>query len=465
MMASTPPLPFVDLNTATSRLNRDVNIMGVVTDMMPPRPSNGPDWMFSFSITDLTHDSLNGDGFKIRFFRPLESELPAIKGTGDVISIRGLGIKSWSGMTIGLSNRTTTWVVFPAASVPVSPPSSPAQLKHLKDLRSPTPASAEMKYAIALCNSRDRSAFTESTSTPASSSVGPSSSGAASAGKPSRDKFSLLKDLQVGTYSDLVGQVVKVYLAHNRVELYLTDYTTNPLLWLYEWGQDNDDESGRDGDMYNYAPRSSSTKKWPGPFGKMTLTVTLWPPHSYFAQESLKEHDFVHLRNTHIKWSKDSKIEGALHSDQRYPDRVDVTILKNNEADDRVKDVVRRKRDYTKKFEQQNKAFVAEARGLKRKDVAEGNPLSKTAQKKRRKLERERLAKLKASGADSAEDKENQEATNPKLNSFPAQPPRESMNKNGMSRFVQQELCVSLRLWLFKNTCLSICKYWRFCPI
>ena len=276
--------------------------------------------------------------------------------------------------------------------------------------------------------------------TSASSSVGPSPSGTASAGKIWRDKFSLIKDLQAETFSDLVGQVVKLYSSNDRVELYITDYTANSLLWLYEWGEDDDGKAGREGDVYNYAPRSSSVKKWPGPFGKMTLTVTLWSPHSYFAQEKIRENDFVHLRNTHIKFSRDSKIEGVLHTDKRYPDKIDVTVLKNNENDDRVKDVLRRKRDYTKKFDQQSKRFVAEARGLKRKDMGEEKPLSKTAQKKKRKLERQKAARLERGELDPEEDKENHEVTSRKGQINKKSPvsvvSNEDLNKNGKSPVV-----------------------------
>lgn len=384
--------------------------MGVVTDFLPPGRSRGTDYMMSFSLTDLSYSGLYDQGLKVRFFKPMESELPAIRGTGDVVLLRFLKIKEWQGMTIGLANRGTSWIVFPAASIPASTSPSSIQLHHFKTPQTPAPAVAEMRYAISLCNSRDRSTYTEPLPTPVSISIAPSPSGAVPANRAWKDKFSLIKDVTCDTYYDLVGQVVKLYPHSNRVELYLSDYTSNNLLWNYEWGQNDGDGSGREGDSYNYVPRNSGNRQWPGPFGKMTLTVTLWPPHGY---QNVKENDFVHLRNVHIKWSKDAKLEGAMHSDRRYPDKIDVTILKNSEDDERVKDVLRRKREYMKKFQKSSEEFVAEARGVKRRAENEAKPMSKTAQKKKRKQGRE-LAKPKGRDVEQGNDKENSAALAPK---------------------------------------------------
>jgi len=382
----------MDLNTACSRLNSEVNVMGVVTDFLPPGRSHGTDWMCTFSIKDPSYPGDNDQGVKVRFFKPMESEMPAIQGIGDVVLIKFLKIKEWHGMTMGLASCKTSWVVFPAASIPANPSSTSLQLQHAKQPSTPTPTASEMRYAITLHDSCDCNSFTEPISAPISDSITPLPNGAVSASRGWRDKFSLVKDVVCETYYDLVGQVVKLYPHSDRVELYLTDYTSNNLLWNYEWGQDDKDGSGREGDVYNYIARNSPNQKWPGPFGKMTLTVTLWPPHG---RQNVKETDWVFLRNVHIKWSKDAKLEGVLHSDKRNPGRIDVNVLKNIENDDRVKDVLRRKRDYQKIFQISSEDFVAEARGIKRKVMDSAKPLSKTAQKKARKKDRALLAKSK----------------------------------------------------------------------
>ena len=401
-MSSILPRGFVDINSALSRLNAEVNLMGVVTDFLPPGQSRGTDLMSSFSIADPSYGGVYDDGLKVRFFRPLASEMPPIRGTGDVVLLRSIKVREWSGMTVGLSTRGTSWVVFPAGSIPPNAPSSAVlQLNNVKSAQGLAPSPSEMHYAVSVCNSRDRSTFTSSSSPPTESTINP---------KPfdsltqSRDKFSLLKDMNVDTFYNLVGQVVRLYPSNGRVELYVTDYTRNCLVWDYP-EPDDENGTGREGDEFHYT--AGSNKKWNGPYGKMTLNVTLWGNNAYFVQQNLKENDFVHLRNVHIKLNKDAKVEGALHTDRRYPDRIDVTVLKNVDDDDRVKDVLRRKRDYWKKFNNKADDCAHQTRALKRKGVEDGKPLSKNQARKRRKQESKQLNRSKDQGGEDHSDKEN----------------------------------------------------------
>jgi len=361
---SAVPSGFVDLFAASSRLSTQVDVIGVVTDIMPPSLSKGTDWICTFSIADSTFGGDYDQGLKIRFFKPTESELPKIQGTGDVIVLRSMKITQWSGTTMAISNRHSTWTIFPASSIPERAPSNNIQLKHIKEARATIPSPEIMLYATCLCNARDRSSFSEPISKPQtlpqamSANTSPSAANSITPAPHSRrDKFSLIKDVVIDVFYDVVGQVVKIFPSNGCVELYITDYTSNNLLYNYEWGQDDSEAISRDGDDYGYVPRASSRRQWPGPFGKMTMTVTLWPPHSYFANGNVKELDFVHLRNMRVKNNKDVKMEGSLHSDRLWPDRVDVMILKDNREDDRVKDVLRRKLEYTKRFKTQRQGF------------------------------------------------------------------------------------------------------------
>ena len=383
-MALAAPNGYVDLYSAVNRQNTDLNIIGVVTDCLPATLSRGTDWMCTFSLADSRVGGY-GEGLKVRFFRPRESELPAIRGTGDVVVLRNVKSKIWSGMTVIMSGWASSWIVFPASSIPEKPPPNCVQLKYIKDVRAPVPTSAEMLYAISLCNAQDRNTFTAPAEPRATliPTTEPSLSGS-----NSRQKFSVVKDVVIDKFYDLVGQVVKIFPNNGRTELYITDYTSNTLLYNYEWGREGEDGVPKEGDPHGYLPRASG-KKWRGPFGKMTLMVTLWPPHSYFAETNVKEDDFVFLRNVRIKYSGDVKLEGGLHTDRRDSDRIDVNILKDC-SDDRVKDVLRRKKEYGKNFKQQSEELIAEARGQKRKAGEEGENLSKAQARKRRKQLRER---------------------------------------------------------------------------
>lgn len=387
-MASAVPRGFIDLQTASTTLNHDVNFIGVATDVMPPTKSQGKDYMCTFTLADASFSD-PGDGLQVRFFKPEMELLPKIQGIGDVVILRSMKIQSYRGVKIAVSKWTTTWLVFPAGSIPKQASSNFLQIKHEKDRRAGVPSTAEMLYAISLCNSRDRSNF-NTIANP--SAEGPNirvSKDIPEITPQRREKFSLIKDVQIDMFYDLVGQVVKKYPSNGCVELSITDYTTNQLLYNYEWAAAGGGDS-REGDPYNYTTRNSTTKKWPGPFGRMTLTVALWPPHSYFVESDVKEQDFVLLQNVRIRFSKDAKVEGSIHTDQKYTDRINVSVLKDH-RDDRVKNVLRRKQEYMKRLKAQSEQFIEEPGSPKRKENEPSENSSKSKARKKRKQQRSQL--------------------------------------------------------------------------
>ncbi|KAL9041651.1 MAG: hypothetical protein Q9214_004034, partial [Letrouitia sp. 1 TL-2023] len=442
-MSSSTPQDCVALSSIPKYLNSLVNVMGLVTDVMPATRTKGRDCMISFRLADST---VYDDGVKIRFFREREDQLPRIQGTGDVVILHKVKISYFSGMTIGLSNKNTNWMVFRAMSIPESLPSHPLQLEHIKGAGTRSPTQQEMVYAIELYNSKDKASYTslytnhqsqihnQSSPMQADSSCPPTLPAAQTIAAPvnfaRRDKFTLIKDAQIDTFYDLVGQVVKIYPNNGIVELYITDYTSNSLLYNYVWAQ-AEEEISREGDPFGYILPTSSNRSWPGPFGKMTLTVTLWPPHSHFAQENVKENQFVFLRNTRVRYSRDSKMEGSMHTDRRDVDRIDVTIIKDY-SDERVKNVLRRKLEYTKRFKEQRVNFIDQARGEKRKQ--EGAPPSKSVKRKRRKQQQKEQKEqmMRQKGIDNENQKPQSEAEQQTPNSPPppARPEKHDLNKN-----------------------------------
>ena len=391
LMALILPGGFVDLYTASRRNNVEVNIMGVVIDVLPPAKSRGPDWIVTFSITDSTMVDYER-GLKVRFFKPMESELPKIQGTGDVIILRSVKINQWSGMTTAISSYATSWTVFPESSIPEKALSR-LQLKYINQSRGPPPLPSEMQYAIELCNSQNRSSYIKAlTVSSEKSDISGIQEALPNQVQPiitRREKFALVKDLQIDNFYDLVGQVVKIYPKLDHVELYITDYTSNAKLFNHQLSSPVEDDPG--GDTFGYIDRNHTSRQWPGPFGKLTLTVTLWPPHSYFARSEIKEKDFVFLRNVRIKNSQDSKIEGSMHTDKRHEERIDIHLIKDHRDDDRVKNILRRKLEYIEKSKAQSGSFIDQARLPKRKQEQE-KPLSK-GQKKRRRQQSERNSK------------------------------------------------------------------------
>ncbi|KAL8853913.1 MAG: hypothetical protein Q9221_001220 [Calogaya cf. arnoldii] len=335
----------------------------------------------------------------------MEAELPQVESNDDVVILQKVKISQWSGMIVGISSRNTLWTVCPATSIPEKVPTGRLNLRCIKGKGSSAPTEEQMGSAIELCNSRDR---TISNTSPASTDppstsqaqtrvVIPSTAGISSSVTARRDKFALVKDVQVETFYDLLGQVVKIYPSNGVVELYITDYTSNSSLFNYGWGHGDDE--------------TSSLPKWRGPLGYHTLTVNLFPPHSYYAQGNVEQDQYVLLRNTRIKWSRDAKLEGSLHTDRRYPDRVDITIIKDTN-DERVKALLRRKLEYTKQFTKQKNAFVSMNEGQKRKQTEEPK-LSKGQARKKKKREKEEAQRKKQQLTASEDEEEGKENSDP----------------------------------------------------
>ena len=200
-------------------------------------------------------------------------------------------------------------------------------------------------------------------------------------------RFSLLKDLEYGRFADIVGQVVKTFpSSYDRFTLYVTDYTTHRDLFNYS--NSNDDE-GRDGDPYGYIPRRQ--RDWPGPFGRMTIQVTLFEPHASFAKANVHEGGFVSLRNMQVKMDNmNGLMEGVLRTDRAYPDKISISVISDNDPDENVKEVVRRKTVYWKKLKAEKRQL--EGRDKRQLSDSEGNN-GKKSQKKRQKEKKKQARK------------------------------------------------------------------------
>jgi protection of telomeres protein 1 len=150
-------------------------------------------------------------------------------------------------------------------------------------------------------------------------------------GRPKRLK--LIKDLEIGKYHDLHAEVVKLWdkdLAWT--DIFVTDYTANRDLFWYE------EPEGGAGDWSG----------WQGPYGQLTLAVRLFGINSVWARDNVHVGQHVLLRNVHIKFSNNGKLEGALHEDRRYPDQNDIRRLIDQAA---VAELKKRKAEYQKKHQ------------------------------------------------------------------------------------------------------------------
>ena len=191
-------------------------------------------------------------------------------------------------------------------------------------------------------------------------------------------KFALIRDIEDSRFSDLVVEIIRIYpCTDGSVEIYVTDYTHNGLLFHYNSPKDNLEIYGTEG-LYEYSGIQKKNK-WPGPFGKMTLQIKVWPPHATWLQENVKEEDCVFLRNVRIKTSSDARLEGSLHADRYYSNRIDIQVLKLNDPE--VIQILKRRQEYWKKLQPSS---------VENKKIST-TKAERSNRRKRQKLDREKL--------------------------------------------------------------------------
>lgn len=182
-------------------------------------------------------------------------------------------------------------------------------------------------------------------------------------------KLSLVKDIVERNYVDLVGEIVKIYTNDSeKVVLYFTDYTANNGLEDRQIDDAGDNGFGTEGDVYGYQKRPK--KKWTGPVGRMTLTITLWEPHASYARQHLKNNDLIQLYNVHVKRSRINGIlEASVHTNRTNPNSVNVHTL-DRRKDTFVEQFLQRRTEYWKanprKREPENEAQQVPKRSTKK---------------------------------------------------------------------------------------------------
>lgn len=383
--------------------------------------------MMTFKLTDHCYynEGLGSMGVNVRIFGKYVN-LPTIESLGDIVLIRGLKRMNSHGTPFLVSQRNYEIMCFPASTIsdpafkhafgagqapphskhPFGAMSTPEENYYIIALRNWASNIGELRttsvqqLAKASANSR---APTDATRAPPPANATNSNfmaplnapRGPASVmGLPSRPpppqpstnniiskhqdrKFALLKDVQSGTYVTLVGEVRKLWGGMYGTQMYMTDYTSNSLLFDYRANQSQDE--GQDGDAHGYL---SNVQKigWKGPFGKMTIQITLWPPHDSFVNAEVAEGDIVLVRNLHIAFAEKC-LEGKLHTDRRFPQQVDVRKISPH--DPLVEAIKARRANYEEQRLAADNKKPSQAKAEK---------------KKKKKKEKERLSKLQQDG-------------------------------------------------------------------
>ncbi|KAI1337473.1 hypothetical protein F5Y15DRAFT_417942 [Xylariaceae sp. FL0016] len=356
------------------------NVMGLIKDLRAPISTNRADWKCEMTIYDM---SVQWDSFglPINIFRP-ENEMPR-PNAGDVIVVSSIKVQFYRNEFSLLTNYRTTIHTYSSSSIPRPPESAEIALDMPNRPKDRLPTDDVHLHVSWLYHSinKDNVPDTDTFNSKAEQS------------RHIKEKFSKLQDAFEGKFCDAIVHVVREpYNFMDKTTLWVSDYTENEKFYNFTWDGINAPSQGCDGDPYGYINTSNpAAKDWPGPYGRRSMQITCFEPHSNFVNLEVKAGKWIRLRNLQIKFGRNNNnLEGFLREDRMFNDRVYIDILDHDDPetiDARLKEAIKRKYDYEKLKKQQKKSYTANGgAGAKRKaDIEE----VKINAKSRRKAERE----------------------------------------------------------------------------
>ncbi|CBX96619.1 hypothetical protein IAQ61_005517 [Plenodomus lingam] len=308
-----PPVGFTAIKDVSENQAK-VNLIGVIVEFKPPRPTRGSDSCLEFTIQDEFDSFTTGSSSILcRMFRPAD-KLPKISSTGDVVVIRNFKLNKW-GLRIDCVADSASFCpvfVFRKDRIPVPQLSQPYEAGNKRlpyeAIYSTTEPTRVEQIAVINMNAA------------ASGSVQPvqqrnSASSSFNALPP--QKLQLIKDLNFNLFYDVRAQVLNIYYTNmGTVDLKITDYTENEQLFYYA------DPKSDDAHMVQ-------NSNWTGPFGHFTMNVLLFESNAAWARENVAVGDYIYLRNLRTKMSPANKLEGIMHQDRQRPTQVDIYKLSN----------------------------------------------------------------------------------------------------------------------------------------
>ncbi|KAK4705251.1 protection of telomeres protein 1, partial [Phenoliferia sp. Uapishka_3] len=345
-----PPVPPIKAQptnltatASTSNTSRKYSLIVFALDDAEPYETmkNGKptgDWAVKIKFTDPTSMELNGH-LGSNLFGKMRDFVPTVK-RGSILLLQGI---NRGPQEIAHSNITGfkgfSFAVFSpdallTGKVSPTPTARPPFAKYNKD---------EIAYACDLARywrdhevdmpevrkAMDGSTFREEEKKSATEI----SRGLARGGGRGRPLLKI-EDVSVAEYCDVVGSVVKFYEGnqnfysdHNTI--FITDYTTNTSLMDYQ---------------------SDSHDSWSGPWGQRTLQITCWGPNAEAATKLGRIGNLLHFRNLRPKLNEHGLLEATLDVDRKFPEKVDVWLMKKGELTSVVEDL----KKAMKKYEAEN---------------------------------------------------------------------------------------------------------------
>lgn len=263
-----------------------------------------------------------------------------------------------------ITHYSTRLHVFRASQIP-KPPADASQALARGQGLCPTPPNKQMLQLVsAFYHSIDRSRV------PDRETFNLAASEAANAPPPKKSQE--LKNIGDGHFFDLVVQMARPpYDMGDYVTLWVTDYTENPAFYPFS------EEGAADepyADPMGYG--GAETQGWDGPPGKRSFQVTCWEPHASVIRSKVIKGSYISLRNVQVRFGRNgANLEGFLRGDRRNPKKVNVEILNPMEdpdnVDERLKTLLRRKRDFMREKKKQLKAAASKESKKRKGDEGE----------------------------------------------------------------------------------------------
>ncbi|KAJ2988758.1 hypothetical protein NUW58_g3810 [Xylaria curta] len=372
-----------DVLAGTVPLGRLVNIMGLVKDYQVPIRTNGSDYKCTITIYDKSIE-YDVAGLPISIFRPKDA-MPE-PTAGDVLVINSAKVQSYRESISLITNRSTLIHIYTGSDIPRPPLSAEGALRPLGSARKPS--QEEHEYVSWLYHHINK----ESVPDVATFQKQVDQSG------HKKDKYCKLEDVVDRKFCDVIVNVVKApFDDMEKTTLWVSDYTENDSFHKFSWDGANQ-LGGRDGDSYGYLDTDiHAATKWACPFGRRSMQITCFEPHASYVNSEVHIDQWVHIRNLRIKTGRNGlNLEGVLHGGGDFSRR-QVYILgldAKEECDPRLKEAIRRKKEYEKLKKKQMKSLTAndtgENTGTKRKvdNSEEEKPNSKARRKEKREVAR-----------------------------------------------------------------------------
>ncbi|KAL2129446.1 hypothetical protein VTI74DRAFT_7802 [Chaetomium olivicolor] len=385
------PAKFTDIRTVLDeRLSPGsfINVIGLVKDCQLPIPTRKDDYKCTLKLFDVSIEDEN-DTLLCNIFRP-EADMPEVS-SADVVVLTSVRVQRFRNEPLSLiTNRSSSIRVYKASKIPRPPRSAQIALQAGGRQDTYAPTDEEHRYVSYIYHKIDKYSVPDELEFQER----------AARSLNVKDKFSLLKDVQEGKFYDLIAQVAKDPFGFDMVTLYVSDYTEHPDFHPQIW--QGFSEAGIAGDdPYGYTSGNIDVpkKEWAGPYGKMSLQITCFEPHATIVREEVTAGQWLFLRNVQIKRGHDGQhLEGFMREERNGAStKINVEVLEVTDRetiDPRLKEAIRRCRDYNIKKKKQIKEIkAAQAAGLKRKASANSEqdrpPNSKQRRKQKRALRQE----------------------------------------------------------------------------